>query len=127
MQKLTIALLCTILSLSIAIIIRAHCGGSWNFGPPSFSPTLNVADCLHGSSDFKGDNPTQTIKSVPTTIQWLVGQPLTVEMWDYGQNRRDGSILGPVCTRCFPEFFTPEFDDRGNGVTEWTQITRGAI
>jgi hypothetical protein len=32
-----------------------------------------------------------------------------------------------VCTRCFPEFFAPEFEDIGGGVTEWSQVTRGAI
>jgi hypothetical protein len=109
MRKLTIALLSSVLSLSIAIIIRAHCGSSWDFGPPAFSPTLNVAGCLHGDNDIVGANPTQTIKTVATTVHWLVGPPETVQVWDYGQNRRDGVFLGTVCTRCFPEFFTPQF------------------
>ena len=78
MRKLTIALLSGVLSLSIAIIIRAHCGYSWDFGPPAFSPTLNVAGCLHGDTNIVGDNPTQTTKTVPTTIQWLEGPPETV-------------------------------------------------
>src|SRR5574338_1200310 len=99
MRKLTIALLASILSLSIAIIIRAHCGSSWDFGPATFSPTLNVAGCLHGDTDVQGDNPTQTTKTVPTTIQWLVGSPITVSISDYGQNRRDGTLFGPACTR----------------------------
>jgi hypothetical protein len=127
MRKLTFALVSSILSLSIAIIIRAHCGSSWDFGPVTFSPTLNVADCLHGSTDLVGDNPTQTTKTVPTTIQWLVGSPITVSISDNGQNRRDGTLLGTVCTRCFPEFFAPQFDDIGGGITEWSQVTRAAV
>lgn len=127
MRKLTIASLCGILSLSIAIIIRAHCGSSWEFSPPSFSPTLNVAGCLHGSSSLVGDNPTQTTKTVRTEVFFLVGPSQTIPISDFGQNRRDGTFLGTVCTRCFPDFFTPQFDDIGGGVTEWSQVTRAAV
>jgi len=127
MRKLTIALLSISLGLSITIIIRAHCGSSWDFAQPTFSPTLNVFDCLHGSTDIVGDNPTQTTKEVSTTIQWTVGQPITVPISDLGQNRRDAVFGGGVCTRCFPDFFTPEFADIGDGVTEWSQTTRASI
>jgi hypothetical protein len=56
-----------------------------------------------------------------------VGQPETVLISDNGQNRRDAVFLGIACTRCFPEFFTPQFNDIGGGVTEWSQITRPVI
>src|SRR6185312_10453050 len=114
MRKLTIALLTISLSLSITIIIRAHCGSSWDFAPPTFAPELNVFNCLHGSTDVVGDNPTQTTKTVSTTIQWAVGQPITVPISDFGENRRDSP---GVCTRCFPDFFGPQFNDVGDGVT----------
>jgi hypothetical protein len=100
MRKITIALFTIVLSVCIAVVIRAHCGSSWDFGPPTFQPTLNVFDCLHGSTDIVGDNPTQTTKTVPTTIQWLVGQPETVSISDYGHNH--SMLFGGVCTRCFP-------------------------
>jgi hypothetical protein len=73
------------------------------------------------------DNPTTTYKTVETTIHWLVGLPITVAVTDSGQNRRDGIGIGYVCTRCFPDFFTPQFADIGGGVTEWQQVTRAAI
>lgn len=63
-QKLILALCAVTVSLSLAIIIRAHCGSSWDFAPPTFTPTLNVGDCLHGSSDLVGENPTTTYKTV---------------------------------------------------------------
>lgn len=127
MRKITIALFSSILCLSIAIIIRAHCGSSWDFGPAIFTPTLNVAGCLHGDTDIVGDNPTQTTKTVPTIVFFLVGPSQTLSISDRGQNRRDGTIFGTACTRCFPAFFTPQFDDIGGGVTEWSQVTRAAV
>src|ERR1700752_778165 len=126
-QKLILALSAVTVSLSLAIIIRAHCGSSWDFAPPTFTPTLNVGDCLHGSSDLVGEKPTTTYKTVQTTIHWLVGSPITVPITDSGQNRRDGLGIGYACTRCFPDFFTPQFADIGEGVTEWQQGTRAAI
>lgn len=125
MRKLTIVLFSGILSLLIAIGIRAHCGSSWNFAPPSFSPELNVAGCLHGTSAFVGANPTQTTKTVETSVFFLVGATEKLPISETGENRRDGTLLGTVCTRCFPDFFSPEFKDL-NGVTEWSQVTRAA-
>jgi len=128
MKKLTFVLLSSILSLSLGIVINAHCGSSWEFAPPTFSPNLNIFDCLHGNNGISGDNPTNTTKTVATTIMWYVGQPIEVNISDHGQNRRDSIFpLGAACTRCFPDFFTPQFDDIGNNVTEWSQLTRGAI
>ncbi len=89
MRKLTISLLSISLSLSITIIIRAHCGSSWDFAPSTFAPMLNVGDCLHASNRINGANPTETTKTVSTTIHWTVGQPITVPISDFGQNRRD--------------------------------------
>jgi len=127
MQKLTITLLAISLSLSTGIVSRAHCGSSWDFAQPTFSPTLNVANCLHGSSSLVGDNPTDTVKTVLTTVYWLRGQPEEIKIDENGQNRRDTNFFGPQCTRCFPDFFSPQFDDLGNGVTRWSQVTRAAI
>ena len=127
MQKLTIALLFISLSLSLPIVSRAHCGSSWAFDQPTFSPTLNVANCLSGSTSLAGANPTDTVKTVFTTIYWLSGKQSTINVWEKGQNRRDTNFFGPQCTRCFPDFFSPQFTDKGNGITEWSQTTRAAI
>lgn len=127
MQRLTIALLSISLSLSLAIVSHAHCGSSWDFDQPTFSPTLNVAGCLNGSTSLAGSNPTDTLKIVATTIYWLDGHQSTISVKEKGQNRRDSNFFGPQCTRCFPDFFSPQFTDEGNGVTRWSQITRAAI
>jgi hypothetical protein len=48
MRKLTCASLTILMGLSLGIVVAANCGSSWDSGPTTFSPTLNVAGCLHG-------------------------------------------------------------------------------
>ena len=127
MRKILSILSSISLSLSLVMVTRAHCGSSWNFGQPTFSPTLNVAGCLQGSTNLVGNNPTETVKTVLTTVYWLSLPSETITVWDNGQNRRDGTLFGPQCTRCFPDFFSPQFDDLGSGITQWSQVTRAAI
>jgi hypothetical protein len=35
--------------------------------------------------------------------------------------------MGHSCVRCFPTFYSPQFSDMGNNITQWSQITRAQI
>ena len=63
-QKLFIVLLSTVLLLSITVIVVAHCGSSWEFAQPTFSPELNAFGCLHAPNGVVANNPTATTKTV---------------------------------------------------------------
>ena len=117
-QKLIIAFSTTVFMIVLAISIDAHCGSTWVTQAPTFGPTLGFNNCTVNS------NPTTTSKSVSTTIHWTVGPPLTVVITDSGMNKAVGTN---TCVRCFPTFETPRWIDRGNGTTEWSQLTRQQI
>jgi hypothetical protein len=119
-RKIFVALSAAVLIVSVAISIIAHCGSTWSALDPTFGPQLPNG-CTASS------NPTTTSKSIATTIYWTVGPPLPVVVTDNGQNKLlEGPIFGfpSECKRCFPEFDNPQWIDLGNGVTEWSQITR---
>jgi len=116
-RKLATAFATLVLSIVVAITIVAHCGDTWESADPNFGPTLGPNGCTASS------NPTVTTKSVDTTIHWNVGPPLTQTITDQGENKSFNNGLAQSCTRCFPEFETPQWSEPSAGITRWSQLT----
>ena len=116
MKVLIISLLTVSFSLSLTVIVLAHCGSTWVTQPPTFGPTLGTNGCTVNS------NPTVTTKSVETTIHWTVGPPLTQVITDSGENKALSGLISQ-CLRCFPEFETPLWTEPSANVTRWSQLT----
>jgi hypothetical protein len=121
MKILVISLLTVSLSLSLTVVVLAHCGSTWTEQAPTFGPPLGPNGCTANS------NPTVTSKSVETTIHWTVGAPKTVVITDSGMNKLVGGFFTNTCVRCFPTFNTPEWSDIGEGKTSWSQKTNEQI
>lgn len=116
-RKVLVALSATAFELVVAISILAHCGSTWVTQAPTFGPQLSANGCTAST------NPTTTSKSVETTIHWTVGAPVTTVITDSGQNKLVPGFFTDNCVRCFPIFDAPQWIDKGNGVTEWRQLT----
>src|SRR5688572_560684 len=117
MKIFIICLLTVSFSLSLTVIVLAHCGSTWVEQPPTFGPTLGPNACTASS------NPTVTSKSVSTNIYWTVGSPLTQVITDSGENKFFNNGITQSCLRCFPEFYTPEWIELSGNVTQWRQLT----
>src|SRR5688572_29549811 len=117
-RRVFVALSTAVFVIAVAIRILGHCGSTWVTQAPTFGPPLTESGCT-----ASGQGTTTTSKSVSTTIHWTVGPPVTVVITDFGQNKIISNFLTTDCARCFPIFNEPEWIDRGNGVTEWSQKT----
>ena len=111
---LTLPLTLLILILSSSTNVKAGCGDTY------------TNDTETTSSNGCGlETPGTVTKSVPHTIYWLDGYQRTVTVTDYGQTGRSG--LFADCTKCWPSFYTPEWENTGN-TSYWIQKTyAGAI
>jgi hypothetical protein len=107
-------ILIAVLTLACTGQAFATCGDTQN---------KNAPDSFTGQCGSAGvSNP--TTRTVHWTIYWLDGYSRRLDVTDNGVNR--GNFDFATCTRCYPEFGGPFFEELSDGTAYWDQITRSA-
>lgn len=110
MKLLFLTIVAILTSLTITSTAQAACKDTYANGTESTSGTCGT-----------NGNPGSVTKSVPVTIYWLDGYQRQITVSDTGQSGQKFAF-STDCPRCWPEFYTPEWEDDGT-TAYWFQVT----